>query len=200
MEVYATGVRVAYDLAFNASGELFAPDNGPSADTTACFEAPDELNWIRPGLDYGFPDCFGFGDCVDVSDSCAPAPCGAGDCSFPGSGGGCDGSVTYPLALFDPHASADGVVFGDGFAGFGSEDLFVAEFGQTAPSGGCPTNFGHRVVRVRVYAEGSGWAAAPPEAFVTGLGRPLDLAVGPDGALYVADYLTGQVIRVFREE
>ncbi len=54
VEVYATGLRVTYDLAFHTSGALFAADNGPSAPPapwTAPFasEAPDELNWIRQG-------------------------------------------------------------------------------------------------------------------------------------------------------
>lgn len=159
VEVYATGLRVTYDLAFHTSGALFAADNGPSADSTLCFEAPDELNWIRQGLDYGFPDCFGFGDCVDVSAICDPPPCGAGDCDL----GGCDASVTYPIGLFDPHASADGLAFGDGSEGFATDALFVAEFGQTASSGGCPSDFGHRVSRVSVTWTGSAWTASSPK-------------------------------------
>lgn len=51
--VYARGLRNAYDLAFAPDGELFAVDNGPDADL------PDELNWIRQGLHYGFPWRFG---------------------------------------------------------------------------------------------------------------------------------------------
>ena len=195
VEVLATGVRVAYDVAFHESGELFAADNGPSAESTFCYEAPDELNWIRAGEHYGFPDCFGFGDCVDVSAICSPAPCGIGDCDL----GGCGPGVTDPLALFDPHASADGLSFGTGFADFGPDDLFVAEFGETAPSGGCTTGFGRRVSHVRLHQNGGSWAADPPEAFATGLGRPLDVAVGPDGALYVADYETGNIERVVKE-
>ena len=54
--VYATGTRNAFDLAFAPNGDLFAIDNGPDADF------PDELNWIRPGLHYGFPWRFGIED------------------------------------------------------------------------------------------------------------------------------------------
>ena len=54
--VYATGTRNAFDLAFAPNGDLFAVDNGPDADY------PDELNWIRPGLRYGFPWRFGLVD------------------------------------------------------------------------------------------------------------------------------------------
>ncbi len=54
--VYARGTRNAYDMAFAPNGDLFAVDNGPDADY------PDELNWIRPGLNYGFPWRFGLAD------------------------------------------------------------------------------------------------------------------------------------------
>jgi glucose/arabinose dehydrogenase len=33
--------------------------------------------------------------------------------------------------------------------------------------------------------------------FLTNIGRPLDVAVGPDSALYVADFGTGTIWRVF---
>jgi len=54
--VYATGTRNAFDMAFAPNGDLFAIDNGPDADY------PDELNWIRQGLNYGFPWRFGLVD------------------------------------------------------------------------------------------------------------------------------------------
>jgi len=47
--VYAEGTRNAFSLAFGPGGNLFATDNGPDRDMS------DELNWIRPGLHYGFP-------------------------------------------------------------------------------------------------------------------------------------------------
>ncbi|NNF05843.1 MAG: T9SS type A sorting domain-containing protein [Candidatus Eisenbacteria bacterium] len=196
IEVFASGVRVAYGLAFNSNGELFVTDNGPSPESTMCFEAPDELNWIQQGANYGFPNCFGFGDCADVSSVCNPPPCGVGDCDF----GGCDSTVAYPISLFDPHSSADGMAFGDSFEGFGPGDLFVAEFGQTVPAGGCNSDFGHQVSRVSVYEQNGQWFADPPIPFVTDLGRPLDVAVGPDHALYIADFETGDVLRVAKDE
>jgi glucose/arabinose dehydrogenase len=54
--LFASGARNAYDLAFAPNGDLFAVDNGPDADY------PDELNWIREGLHYGFPWRFGIQD------------------------------------------------------------------------------------------------------------------------------------------
>lgn len=51
--VFARGTRNSYDPAFAPNGDLFAGDNGPDADY------PDELNWLRQGLHYGFPWRFG---------------------------------------------------------------------------------------------------------------------------------------------
>lgn len=54
--IFARGTRNAYDMAFGPNGDLFAIDNSPDADY------PDELNWIREGLHYGFPWRFGSED------------------------------------------------------------------------------------------------------------------------------------------
>ena len=54
--IYARGFRNAFDMAFAPNGDLFAIDNGPDADF------PDELNWIRADLNYGFPWRFGAQD------------------------------------------------------------------------------------------------------------------------------------------
>ena len=51
--IFAWGTRNAYDLEFAPNGDLFAVDNGPDADY------PDELNWLREGLHYGYPWRFG---------------------------------------------------------------------------------------------------------------------------------------------
>lgn len=54
--IFARGTRNAFDMEFAPNGDLFAVDNGPDADY------PDELNWIREGLHYGFPWRFGTQD------------------------------------------------------------------------------------------------------------------------------------------
>lgn len=51
--LFADGLRNAFDLAFNAAGDLIAAENGPDA------TLPDELNWLRQGRHYGFPWRFG---------------------------------------------------------------------------------------------------------------------------------------------
>lgn len=198
IDVFAEGLRNPYDLAFHQSGSLFAPDNGPTGDSNwTCYEPPDEINWIRQGLDYGFPECIGFGDCVDVtSPSCDPTPCGAGECEW---GTGCTGSTEPPLYTLAPHSAPTGMTFGDGSVGFGSDDLFVAEYGQDVYVVGCPTNFGHRVSKLEMSWSGSTWSVLNETVFMDGIGQPVAVTMGADHGLYILDFGTGTVYRVGRE-
>ena len=54
--LYAQGVRNSFDFGFAPNGDLFATENGPDRDMS------EELNWIRPGLHFGFPWRLGGGD------------------------------------------------------------------------------------------------------------------------------------------
>lgn len=195
VDVFATGMRNPYDLAFyGTKGKLYSTDNSPSGDSTlACYEGPDEVNQIVEGGSYGFPNCFGTGDCIDVG--CDPSPCGAGDCE---RGPGCGTGDQPPALLLDPHAAPTGMCFGEGFTGFDGRDLFIAEFGQNIPVGGCPTDFGHRVARIRVNLGGNIPGGAVAETFLADIPRPTDVTVGPDSALYVCDYALGVVYRVIQ--
>ncbi len=47
--VFARGLRNTFDPTFAADGRLVGADNGPDSDYS------EELNWLRPGLHYGFP-------------------------------------------------------------------------------------------------------------------------------------------------
>lgn len=59
--VFALGVRNPQGLAWHPrTGELFAPDHGPTRLPREWFRAGrDELNVIRPGGDYGWPEAAG---------------------------------------------------------------------------------------------------------------------------------------------
>lgn len=61
--MFADGTRNSYDPAFAPNGDLFAGENGPDADY------PDEFNWLREGLHYGFPWRFGNQDLPQASSS-----------------------------------------------------------------------------------------------------------------------------------
>jgi len=51
--LFADGTRNAFDMSFNANGDLIGVDNGPDMDL------PDEINWLQQGKNYGFPYRFG---------------------------------------------------------------------------------------------------------------------------------------------
>ncbi len=54
--LFADGTRNAFDLEFNAAGDLIATENGPDIDLV------DEVNFIEQGKHYGFPWRFGATD------------------------------------------------------------------------------------------------------------------------------------------
>lgn len=167
-EIIATGLRNPYDLAFHPlTGDLFATDNG--RDDLGLDAPQEELNHIIPGGDYGWPGCW---DNLQGPD-CA--------------------GTTPAIAFFEPRASANSIDFyADGpFPTAYHNNAFVAVFGsfakRTAQSG---------VARVVLTPDGSvytsevSWFARWPRAM------PLGLIIGPDGALYVGDYLNGFVYRI----
>ncbi len=55
LEVYASGIRNSYDIAFDSQGRLWATDNGSDGDETPFCATIDELNLIEAGADYGWP-------------------------------------------------------------------------------------------------------------------------------------------------
>lgn len=99
--LFADGTRNAYDLAFNADGELFGTDNGPDIDL------PDEVNHLQQGKHYGFPWRFG-----DVDNPLRDAAyVAAGDKRLtPGYGAVDNGSYKYDADFPPPPA---GVTFVD---------------------------------------------------------------------------------------
>jgi glucose/arabinose dehydrogenase len=157
LKVFATGVRNPYDLAFNAAGDMFATDNGPDEFIVT---PDDELNYVVQGGDYGFPRFFGL-----------PPP---------GSG------TRAPVAIFPPHASANGIVFYEGrqFPTAYDDNAFITLL--------------HRgeLDRVQLLKAPDGDYLSNVEIFATGFDNPLALAVGPDGSLYVGEFGTGIIYRI----
>ncbi len=167
--VFAHGLRNPYGLAFDAAGQLFSTDNG--RDDLGPDAPPEELNHIVAGDDYGWPDCY-----VGATDpACA--------------------TRQAPIATFTPRSSADGLTFydGDAFPESYRGDAYVAVLGSYVyidlPRG---------VAHVSITRDGEVYTASEPEWLLklTTQGRPLDVTVGPDGALYVADYEMGEILRI----
>lgn len=172
-EVFATGLRNPFDLAFTADGTLFATDNGVDPPTVQ--DAPEELDLVIQGGFYGHPLVFGLD---------APSPAAAAMNPRP------------PIATFPPHASANGLLYYTGalFPELQGR-LLVAEFGSYL---GGYEDAGRRIVVVVLH--GAAGADGPTVVPLVDdfPGRPLDLAQGPDGAIYVADFESNAVWRLVR--
>ena len=179
---FAVGLRNAVGLAIHPeTGDLWATNNG--RDLMGDDLPPETVNLVREGADFGWPRCHS-GEVIDP------------DFGFPGS---CDG-VEPPIATWQAHTAPLGLVFytGTNFPAEYQGDLFIALHGSWNHS----TGVGYSVVRLPL--DGS-TPTGPVEDFATGwldltvhqvTGRPVGLAVGPDGALYVSDDKGGIIYRI----
>jgi glucose/arabinose dehydrogenase len=168
-EIYATGLRNPYDIAFHPiTGDLFSTDNGRD---DLGMDAPyEELNHIIEGGHYGFPNCWNGQDQA-----------------------GCENTIPA-VAFFEAHSSANGLDFynGDRFPAEYRANAFVSIFGswlkpnvQTGIQRVVLTQDNGRYVGI------STWFVSFPEGVM-----PLPLLFGPDGALYVGDYINSTIYRI----
>lgn len=187
--IYASGLRNASGLAFDSAGRLWATVNqrdniGPTQAVTDNLP-PDEIALITAGGNYGWPKCY-------------PNPGAANrlpNPEYPHA----DCSATIPAALnLQAHSAPLGITFyhASQFPAQYRGGAFVAFHGSWNRS--VPT--GDKVVFVRF----SGGRPTGYQDFATGwmqpdgsyLGRPVGVAVGPDGSLYISDDKLGVVYRV----
>lgn len=186
-ELYATGLRNAVDFDWQpGTGDLYATDNG--RDLLGDDFPPCELNRVVERGFYGWPVAngdrvpdpdYGAGNEARIAASIPPAhPFGA---------------HTAPLGMtfYQRPSGPAPVAFPPEYDGV----AFVALHGSWNRS----TKQGYEVVALRFAADGT----ISETPFLTGLltddkvyGRPVDAAVGPDGALYVSDDYTGAIYRV----
>ena len=181
-KLFASGLRNAVGLAFHpTSGVLWATVN--ERDWRGDDVPPDYVTEIREGTVHGWPDCMTVRGRVII------------DTSFTKSAA-CD-KVTTPTVEIQAHSAPIGLAFytGTQFPEEYRGSLFVAYRGSWNRS--LPT--GYKIVRIRV-RDGQ-----PPavEDFATGWlqgtsswGRPVDLVVGRDGALYLSDQGAGRIYRI----
>ncbi|MBA2447524.1 MAG: sorbosone dehydrogenase family protein [Chloroflexi bacterium] len=178
--VFARGLRNSVGFVFHpTSGELWATNNG--RDLLGDEYPPETINVARDGDDFGWPHCI---------NGAEPDP----EFGYPGA---CDG-VTRPAIEMQPHSAPLGLAFYDG-SQFPEEyrgDLFVAFHGSWNRS----EQTGYKLVRIRMR---DGQPTGEIEDFVVGWidekpawGRPVDVRVGHDGALYVSDDKNGQIYRI----
>ncbi len=181
--IFATGLRNTVSFAWHpVTGELWSVDNG--GDGLGEDEPPDEINVVRAGADYGWPDCIGQRRTVNWGAGARPSRC-------PESAG--------PELEMQAHSAPLGIAFytGNQFPASYLNDALVAFHGSWNRND--PT--GYKVVRVRASSgraagiENFLWGFFDPAARTTS-GRPVDAIIGPDGAVYVSDDATGNIYRV----
>jgi glucose/arabinose dehydrogenase len=169
--VYAPGLRNPYDLVVHSNGHIYATDNGASGPqaSDSCqgsafgVSASDELNLIEQGSYYGQPNRNrGRSD---------PRQC---IYHAPEEGDGAD--FTAPIAILPRHCSCDGIAEYTG-AAFGGTMLGNLVYVRW--------NLGS-IARAELSADGR--SVLSTSTLASGLGLPLDVTVGPDGTIYIAEF------------
>ena len=184
-QLFASGLRNAVGLTVHPStGELWATNNG--RDLMGDDVPPETVYLVREGADYGWPRCH-----ASIADP---------DYGYEGV---CE-EVEAPIVEMQAHSAPLGLVFyeGDAFPEPYRDDLFIAFHGSWNRS--VPT--GYKIVRLpfdgtepgtEVVDFATGWLE---DDLTTVTGRPVGLAVGPDGALYMSDDTGGFIYRIAYEE
>ena len=180
--IYATGLRNAVGLAIHPeSGQLWVTNNG--RDLLGDDLPPETVYIVEDGGAYGWPACHS-GTVLDP------------DFGFDGA---CD-TAGQPVVSMQAHSAPLGLTFytGDAFPTEYQGDLFIAFHGSWNRSE--PT--GYKVVRVPL--DGSSPIGSVEDFAIGWLnsdnssdGRPVDVIMGADGALYISDDKGGFIYRIF---
>jgi glucose/arabinose dehydrogenase len=178
----ATGLRNPVGLASHPlTGALWTTVN--ERDWRGGGAPPDYVTAVRPGDAFGWPDCYARGGAFFPDPELpAPRPCRG---------------LAPPSVELPPHSAPLGLAFSTGarFPRAYRGTLFVALHGSRPGLAAA----GYKIVRLVMDA------GRPPrvEDFATGWrdgdrvwGRPVDVLVGADGALYVSDDHGGRILRI----
>ncbi len=187
-ELFADGIRNPFGMAFRADGKLFDADHGPQDDL------PEELNYVQQGKHYGFP--YRFGNNVKNPEADAPPELSGVNFVPPIPNIGPDAlnadglDSQNPSYTFTPHSAPGGLAFynptaaGHLFPATYRGDGFLAMYGNVERSGEVR---GFSVLRLTLKEVSPGNFQVSVHTFLTGLRRPTDVAVAPDGALIVLE-------------
>ncbi len=185
-EVFARGLRNSMALAVHpATGELWQGENSRDAMNAAMPELKndddlphDELNLVKRGSHYGWPYCY--------DNNLASPEYPGTDCS----------AYKMPAMLLPGHAAPLGMTFYTAtlFPALYHNSLIVGFHGYRS--------HGHRIVAILPDKAGaplgkmvdlvSDWNRKGKQ----GMGAPVDIELGPDGNIYLADDRNGMVLRL----
>jgi glucose/arabinose dehydrogenase len=190
--IYATGVRNGSGLAFDATGQLWMVVNQrddipePPAGPGHTNLPTDEFDKVVQSGDYGWPKCY-----PDLAGARKPNP------DYAPLAPNCNGQITNTQPL-QAHSAPLGMVFYNAtlFPTQYRGGAFVAFHGSWDRS----PRTGYKVV----YVTFNGGNPTSYADFVTGWldasqnvsGRPVGLAIAPDGELYISDDSNGFIYRV----
>ncbi|MEY9810098.1 PQQ-dependent sugar dehydrogenase [Streptomyces albogriseolus] len=203
-EIYAMGFRNPFRMSVDqATGTVYVGDYGPDAGTASPSRGPAgqvEFNRITRAGNYGWPYCTGRNDAYVDHDFASGSSGARFDCSAPrntsprntglidlppaqpawipydgGSvpefGTGSESPMGGPVYRYDADSASD-VKFPEEYDG----DFFAGEFGR------------RWIKRIETGGDGT---VQSINAFPWNGTQVMDMAFGPDGALYVLDYGTG---------
>ena len=194
LELVAWGLRNPFRIKFDCYQRLFTANHGMDIRGSRPVDnSPDEFQWIRPGMWYGWPDYTG-GLPVTLpifKPEAHPQPAFllANHPMQP----------PRPISNFAPHSATMGFDFNynSSFGPIG--DVFIAEFGSEAPetTGGKPLpQVGHRISRIDMMTGKISTFAINRSGFAAtytgggGFERPIDVVFGSNGEMYIADFGT----------
>lgn len=201
--IWASGLRNSQGFAWHPqTGDMYATNNGADNRSGAAGGKvndelpPEHLNKIEAGKHYGWPYCWA--DPRNLNGQ-------LDDLNFKAEAGFCS-SVQAPAITFTSHTTPIGITFLDktNWPAEYKTDAIVALHGswnREKPAG-------YKLVRVKfsenkpvaVEDFATGWLAEGAGSGLFGSsrvnGRPVDVAVGYDGALYVSDDQAGAIYRI----
>jgi glucose/arabinose dehydrogenase/mono/diheme cytochrome c family protein len=206
-ERFVTGLRNGEGFAFDSAGRILATQHGrddlrenwPSlyAQLEGANEPAEELVQLERGADYGWPECY----FDPVQQKLVLAP------EYGGDGGKAVGPCAdkrAPIAFFPAHWAPNDLLLYDAqqFPTAYRGGVFIAFHGSwnraPLPQGGYnivfqPLADGKATGPYVVFADGFAGAVKEPGQATY---RPSGLALGPDGAIYIADDQRGRIWRV----